>query len=74
VPSGILTTSSKLKAGVLNFFSLSLYSLCFNPKSFYSISYAIPLCEPFSPFFYTPPAAVTATCIPQQITKFFLIF
>ena len=42
-PLGNVTTSSKLKAGELNFLFFDLYSGCFNPFSLISISFAIPI-------------------------------
>ena len=44
------------------------------PIGFLEMFKAIPLCDPLVHFFTSPPAAVTATCMPQHIAKSLFIF
>ena len=69
--SGGLTTSSKLNAGVVNFFNLDVYIGCFKPSEVSSISTAIPTCVPVLDFLTLPPDAVAMSWSPQQIAKIF---
>jgi hypothetical protein len=68
---GSSLTSSKLNAGDVKIFFLSLYIKCFSPSLLIITSDAIPIWAPYFPGFTLPPAAVEQTCKPQQIAKIF---